>query len=159
MSITKNTEIADSRITKWRQNLITISLMKKLFFMLGCVCLVSCATIKDTACYQNPNNHVNTATAADLQISPTRISFTYTPGKEVRRGGDKNVINTAIREALRNNGGGDVLVAMEYLTLCKPAWWGVSSIRQITVTGYPATYTRFHSLGDEVWTASKCCHK
>lgn len=143
--------------------------MKKLFIILGCVCLVSCATIKDTACYQNPNNFVNTATAADLQISSTRISFTYTPGKEVRRGGDQNVINTAVREALRNNGGGDVLVAMEYITLCKSAMPGISGIRQITVTGYPATYINFHSLGDEVWTASKaccpaakdskCCHK
>lgn len=122
--------------------------MKKIFIILGCVCLASCASIHETATYQDPNNRINTATAADLKISPTRISFTYEPSNEVRRGGDKNVIKTAIREALRNNGNADILIGMEYITLHKPVL-GKSGIKQITISGYPATYTNFRSLGDE----------
>lgn len=122
--------------------------MKKLLIILGCVCFVSCASIRESATSQEPNNRITTATSAELQVSPTRISFTYEPSVEVRRGGDENVIKTAVREALRNNGDGDVLVGMEYITLHSSVSIIKSSIIQITVTGYPATYKNFHSLGD-----------
>ena len=96
--------------------------MKKILFLsLMFIALVatSCKTltIADvSATCQQPATYINTATVADLEVSDERISFTFQPSIEVRLGGDLNVIKTAIREALRVNGGGDILVNLEYIT-------------------------------------------
>lgn len=113
--------------------------------------MVSCSTIKQTATTRTPGIYLNVAATADFVVSANKIVFTYEPSKAVRRGGTDNVIKTAIREALRMNGGGDVLVGMEYTVQSKPAWIGLSPIRKITVTGYPATYTSFRTLSDDIW--------
>jgi hypothetical protein len=118
--------------------------------------MTSCKTIHSTAEYKDPTTFLRNVTVADLEVSRDRISFTYEPSREVRRGGDQNVIKAAIREALRVNGGGDVLVDLEYITISKfSIKFFYSAIRQITVSGYPAKYTNFHSLNDSIWAPTK----
>lgn len=122
------------------------------------LCMTSCKTIHSTAEYKDPTTFLRNVTVADLEVSRDRISFTYEPSREVRRGGDQNVIKAAIREALRVNGGGDVLVDLEYITVSKFSikfFYSRSAIRQITVSGYPAKYTNFHSLNDSIWAPTK----
>lgn len=126
--------------------------MKKACLLLCAIALLaSCSTIHQSATINVPVSYVNTATVADLEVSSKRITYTFLPSKEVRRGGDRNVLQTAIRSALRENGDADVLVDMEYVTKNRPSLSGISSIRMITVTGYPATYKNFHNLGDSIW--------
>lgn len=86
---------------------------------------------------------------ADLDVSPTKISYFLIPGKTVLMGGYDNVINTAVREALLVNGNADVLVAME----TQVKYNSIGEIESVTVTGYPATYTNFRSPSDEVLDA------
>lgn len=111
----------------------------------------SCATISKTASTDRPREIIRTAVTADLDVSDKKITFKYEPSKSVRRGGNQNVINTAIAEALRNNGDGDVLVQMEYTTQCKGSSLGISPIRMIVVSGYPAKYKNFRNLNDSIW--------
>ena len=82
---------------------------------------------------------------ADLEVSPTKITYFMMPSKTVCDGGYDNVVNSAVREALLANGNADVLVALE--TQVKYGTDG--SIESITVTGYPAKYVNFRNAGDE----------
>ena len=118
------------------------------------ICATSCKTAFSTAEYKDPTTFLRNVTSADLDVANERISFTFQPSKQVRRGGSDNVIKAAIREALRVNGGGDVLVDLEYITLEKPSLF-LSPIREITVSGYPAKYKNFHSLDDSIWAPTK----
>ena len=85
--------------------------MKKLLF----VCFValmstSCGSVllTNSATEDKPV----TAVFADLDVSPTKITKFYRPTTTVLNGGYKNVLNTAIREALLENGDADVLVGL-----------------------------------------------
>lgn len=61
----------------------------------------------------------------------------------IRRGGEKNVIATAVKEALDVEGA-DVLVGME-----KQLDYGMfRKIKAITITGYPAKYINFRPCED-----------
>ena len=78
--------------------------MKKsyLFLLLVFVFAISsCKSIRSTATYQDPTNTLRTVTVADLEVSDTRIAYTYKPSFAVRLGGSQNVIKTAVLEALR----------------------------------------------------------
>jgi hypothetical protein len=126
--------------------------MKK-FFLFICVAFAvsSCQTIRSTATHKVVDIQPVGALIADLEVSPKRISYTMTPHRRVRRGGFENIKSTAIREALQNNGGGDVLVGLEVQTksvrfLC---WRATTSI---TVSGYPAKYTNFTNPDKSYWT-------
>ncbi len=124
-----------------------------LVFVLG---ITSCKSSRSTATYQDPVNTLRTVTVADLEVSDTRISYTYKPTYAVRLGGSQNVIKTAVLEALRAHGSGDILIGLEYTTISR---WTIfpflSPIREITVTGRPAKYTNFHSLSEKVWAPTK----
>ena len=133
--------------------------MKKLYlfllvlFVLG---LSSCKSTRSTATYQDPINTLRTVTVADLDVSDTRISYTYKPTYAVRLGGSQNVIKTAVQEALKVYGSGDILIGLEYTTISR---WTIfpflSPIREITVTGRPAKYVNFHSLPENIWAPTK----
>lgn len=124
--------------------------------MVVVVGMSSCKSIRSTATYQDPTNILRTVTVADLDVSDTRITFTYTPTFAVRLGGNQNVVKAAVLEALRVHGEGDILIGLEYTTVSK---WTIfpflSPIREITVTGRPAKYTNFHSLKDNIWAPTK----
>ena len=133
------------------------NIMKKLSFLFLVVLAISVTSCKGTAVsatYQDPSSYINTATVADLEVSNERISYTFQPSKEVIRGGNQNIIKAAIREALRANGGGDVLVDLEYIIVYSPFFWS-RVIDEVTVSGYPAKYTNFRSLGDSIWAPTK----
>lgn len=133
--------------------------MKKSYLFLLLVFIVglsSCKSTRSTATYQDPINTLRTVTVADLDVSDVRISYTYKPTYAVRLGGSQNVIKTAVQEALKAHGSGDILIGLEYTTISK---WTIlsflSPIREITVTGRPAKYTNFHSLPENIWAPTK----
>ena len=126
--------------------------MKKLL-LLVCVAFAisSCQTIRNTATHKTVDVQPVGALIADLDVSPTRITYTMKPHRRVRRGGFENVKSTAIREALMTNGGGDVLVGLEVQTKSVGFLWG-RKVTSITVSGYPAKYTNFSNPDKEYWT-------
>ena len=126
--------------------------MKK-FLLLVCVAFAvsSCQTIRNTATHKTVDVQPVGALIADLDVSPTRITYTMKPHRRVRRGGFENVKSTAIREALMTNGGGDVLVGLEVQTKSVGFLWG-RKVTSITVSGYPAKYTNFSNPDKEYWT-------
>lgn len=110
--------------------------MKKIFLfatLIVALTLGSCSSVKHTSTTVDVNTGVCSFSTADLQVSPNKISFKYTPSKEVLRAG--KVVETAVAEALHANGNADVLVAPQYeiKTKCK-------KIKYVIVEGYPATY-------------------
>ena len=107
------------------------SIIISLIAMLG---MASCTTTINSARTEHFSSPAITMTIADLEVSPKKITYTYRPSYEVNRGGEANVINTAVREALEVNGGGDVLVEMQF-TLKKS---GKKNVKEVTVSGYPA---------------------
>lgn len=118
--------------------------MKKSFLLMAVACLAfaSCTTVTKTAASIDVATSLQAASTADLIVSDKKITFEYDVPKKVRRGGTKNVYNTAIREALRYNGGGDVLVAPQFDTRIRCGLFG-KKIKEVTVSGYPATYKNF----------------
>ena len=126
--------------------------MKK-FFLFACVAFVvsSCQTIRSTATHKTVDVQPIGALIADIEVAPNRISYTMVPHRRVQRGGFENVKSTAIREALRNNGGGDILVGLEVQTKSVRflLWRRITSI---TVSGYPAKYTNFTNPDKSYWT-------
>lgn len=105
------------------------------------ILLPSCSSIRKTSTSVDVATPVLTETVAELNVSPKKITYTLRPSKAVRRGGEKNVIQTAVSEALKENGNADVLVGMQYEMKKKG-----SKIKYVTVTGYPATYKNFQSV-------------
>lgn len=110
--------------------------------MLG---MASCTTTLNSSKTKDFGSSAITATFADLEVSPRKITYTYRPSDDVRRGGVENVINTAIRMALEANGGGDVLVELQ--TTVKKT--GRRNVSEVTVSGYPATYKNFRCADEE----------
>ncbi len=119
------------------------SIIISLIAMLG---MASCTTTINSARTEHFSSPAITMTIADLEVSPKKITYTYRPTDDVNRGGEVNVINTAVRNALEANGGGDVLVEMQF-TLKKS---GKKNVKEITVTGYPATYRNFRNASEDM---------
>jgi hypothetical protein len=118
--------------------------MKKLFLIAAvAIMAASCSTSMKTytATAIDTRSQLQTATTADLIVSETRISYTMRPTEAIQRGGEKNVINAAVHEALLQYGNSDLLVDLEYVLEYKD-----SKIESITVTGHPAKYTNYRSL-------------
>jgi len=118
--------------------------MKKLLFL-------SIVALFATGC--NLTKLTNSATQkqpiaavfADLNVSPTKITHFYIPPKTVAVAGYDNVINSAIRDALLNNGDADVLVGLE----TQAKYNSKGEIESITISGYPAKYENFRNPGDD----------
>ena len=91
------------------------------------------------------------AVFADLDVSPTKITYFMIPSNTVANGGYDNVVNTAVREALLANGNSDVLIALE----TQVKYDSEGKIESVTVTGYPAKYVNFRNPGDEYLSEMK----
>lgn len=131
--------------------------MKKLSFILMMVLgltITSCTTYRQTSTTAEPSNQIITKVAADLEVSPSRITFNYEPSKREWKAGLNNVINIAVAKALQYNGSGDVLIGMEYRVKTRRTLFGALKIDEITVTGFPASYKNFRNLPDSVETPS-----
>ena len=117
-------------------------MLKKFFViasMIAVLGMASCTTTLSTSKTKDFGSSAITATFADLVVSPQKITYTYKPTDDVRRGGEVNVVNTVIRKALEVNGGGDVIVELQ--TTIKKS--GRRNISEVTVSGYSATYRNF----------------
>ena len=124
--------------------------MKKLFYLcFVAMFVVSCNTLKNTSTHRTFS--VNTPYAvpiiADLDISNNKIVHAYVPPKSVRNGGEDNVLNTAVREALAKNGNADVLVGLE----SQFKYSATRKILSVVISGYPATYKNFRNIDENVW--------
>ena len=108
----------------------------------ACMAFSSCTSVMKTASSLNVATSIEAASTADLIVSDHKITFEYDVPKKVRRGGTTNIYNVAVREALRYNGGGDVLVAPQFDTRIRCGLFG-KKIKTVTVSGYPATYKNF----------------
>ena len=130
--------------------------MKKLFVLaIAATLLASCGSFTQTTSntkFISTSTHTRvgvakpiTAVVADLEVSPEKITYLYIPTKAVRKGGFDNIVNCAVQEALRENGGADVLVALEQ----QLKYGDDGECESITITGYPAKYKNFRSPGTE----------
>lgn len=119
--------------------------MKKVFlFATMALLAASCSTIKEsTSTTINVESSLTSKTTADLEVADKKISYTYTPSKKERKAGMNHVLGNAVSAALKANGDADVLVQMQYDAVIKKKLWFSKKIRQVTVTGYPATYKNF----------------
>ena len=108
------------------------------------VMVSSCSSIHKTASTVDIPTSIVSKNIADLNVKDQRISYTYKPNRQVRRGGEQNVLNAAIAEALKENGNADVLVAMQYEMKITKGFFGQKTIKYVTVTGHPAFYTNVH---------------
>lgn len=117
--------------------------MKKILLSVAVIAAMmgasSCSSIHKTATTESINTEVIAFSEADLEVSPKKISFFYKPSSAEKRGGEKNAIKCAVAEALKANGNADVLVAPQYVIKKKRG-----KVKEVTVTGYPATYKNFH---------------
>ena len=125
--------------------------MKKffLFSVVATAMLTSCASSIVTQTNILKCNETNPVVAtdlmADLEVSPKKITYFYVPTKPVSRAGAKNVVETAVREALIANGNADVLIKLDkQMKLSKRG-----KVESITISGYPAKYVRFRSLDEK----------
>ena len=124
--------------------------MKKVFLALSVVLLTmsSCSTAYRTASQRDVTAPVAAAAIADFEISPKKITYTLIPTRKVRAGGMQNCVNTAISEALKANGGGDVLIETQE-AIVKRSGLFLRKIKSVTVTGYPATYKNFRNVDEQ----------
>lgn len=126
--------------------------MKKVL-LLACVtfALTSCVTTVKTAKVADTKSTLLSATVADLEVSPVRVSYTMAPSKSLQRAGLNNVKQAAIQECLIKNGNADVLVDAEYTIEQENLFIFGKRIASITVSGHPARYKGYRSLNDSVW--------
>jgi hypothetical protein len=126
--------------------------MKKILLLVcATFALTSCITTVKTAKVADTEGQLLSATVADLEVSPVRVSYTMAPTKAIQRAGLDNVKQAAIRECLEKNGNADVLVDVEYVIEKEKLLFG-SRINLITVSGHPARFRNYRSLNDSVWT-------
>ena len=129
--------------------------MRKIFTLLALATLVTGCSVTSPSMAKLTNTATHTkvcavqptvAVFADLQVSPTKISYFFLPSQTVQNGGFDNIVNTAVREALIANGNADVLVGLEQ----QVKYDANGAVESITVSGYPAKYVNFRSPGDVV---------
>lgn len=117
--------------------------MKKLTFTVVAIaamlCAGGCSSIHKTATELAVSTEIVSYNEADLEVSPNKVTYFYKPSKSEKRGGNKNAISCAVAEALKANGNADVMVAPQYIVKKKRG-----KVKEVTVTGYPATYKNFH---------------
>ena len=128
--------------------------MKKVFLAASVValCLTSCTTVRKSATTIDIATKVCSPNSAVLEVSEKRVTYKFYHEKRVRRGGLNNIKNTAVREALAENGDGDVLVDAKFDVTTRRGLMG-TKVKSVIVTGYPAKYKNFKT-GKEAG-----CHK
>ena len=117
--------------------------MKKLvLFVFAVAMLASCAVQQQNtkARLSEVQTSIVAPVVADLEISQTKITYTYNPtSAEIRKTDLNTIINNAIAWALEENGNADVLVNAS----CRTTYSG-DKLKTIIITGYPATVKEFN---------------
>lgn len=128
------------------KNSVIIMAVAVVMTMASCSLVGPKSIVKTTATHERIGVAAPVAAVfADLDVSPTKISYFLIPSKTVSKGGYDNVVNTAVREALASNGDADVLVGLE----SQVKYNDKGEIESITVSGYPAKYVNFRNPGDD----------
>lgn len=124
-----------------------MKLMKKVILGLAIVAMstTSCVTRESTSATMDVKTSIDSRNAADLVVSDNVITYSFAPFKSVRRAGLQNIKRTAVAEALKANGGGDVLVAPQYQVVKRRGLFA-TKIKSVTVSGHPATYKNFRHI-------------
>ena len=126
--------------------------MKKTILLVSVIAalmLTSCRTTTNSSKQQYLNTTTTSALFADLDVSSKKVTYGMEPTRAVARGGYDNIINTAVQEALKQNGSGDVLVEMRVSVDYKRKFWGGKKVTYVRISGYPATYKNFRPADDE----------
>ncbi len=90
------------------------------------------------------------ATVADLEVSPQRVTYTLTPSRAIRAGGEDNCKQAALQEALDKHGNADLMLEPQYVIARKKGLFR-TKVTSVTVSGHPAKYVNFRSMPDSVW--------
>lgn len=127
--------------------------MKKVILSLATIALAlsSCTSVSTTATVMSIPTSLQSANEADLQVSDKIISYTYIPTKGVDNTTLSNIRKTAIAEAMKANGGGDVLVHPNFQITTHRGFFR-KKVTKVVVTGHIGTYKNFRS-------AKPCCKK
>lgn len=135
--------------------------MKKqnILFASAILALVSsCTTTTFTSSTTDVPSQIISATVANLDVAPERVSYTFQSNPEVRRGGKVNVRRAAEQYALseyakKSGKLYDLLVEPEYVFEEVNNFFSKKVI-SVKVSGRPAAYKEFRSLNDSVWCNS-----
>lgn len=107
--------------------------------------LSSCSTVQHTASTYGVDTEIYNLTVADLQVAETKseatVEWEWNPLSTVSMAAQKKAAASAVLDST----GADVLVEPEYTITRRGLFRGGS----VTVTGYPASYTNFHSMSME----------
>ena len=82
---------------------------------------------------------------ADLEISKEKITYFYIAPKTVSKCGLKNVIDSAVSEALIQNNNADVLIGLQK----QVKYNSKGEIESVVITGYPARYVNMRGAGED----------
>ena len=121
--------------------------MKKIIlFFAFAVTLVSCGTTEkliNTATHTGGNAafFVNPV-CADIKVDGKKISFFMPVSENISNGGLQNVIDSAVKDALEQNGNADLLIGLQ----TQVKYDSQGKIESIAISGYPARYVNFHNL-------------
>ena len=119
-------------------------IMKKIYLIAAVAMtlgLGSCTVTSNSAYTETVDTSISNRSYADLVVSDNVITYTYTCDYSHSRAGVKSVKAKAVQEALKANGGGDVIVNPQFEIKKRPG-----KITYVTVTGHPATYKHVHPM-------------
>jgi len=127
--------------------LINVNNMKKIFFLAVAVTfLASCTTTIKTATSYDVNDNISSFNDATLEISNRRASLNdWKPEGRIKRGGKANIMKAAVSELLRQSNDADVLVAPQFDLKIRHGLFS-HGVKRVSVTGYPARYTKFQQV-------------
>ena len=129
---------------------LKLKAMKKVVLLLfvAAFAMTSCSTLYKTASTRSVQTPLVAAVTGELEVSNHKVTYTYVPTRAVRRGGEQNCVNAAIREVLQQSGDADVLVETQKAIVCKQGLLRFK-VKSVTVTGYPAKYRDLKSVDDK----------
>ena len=121
--------------------------MKKIILVFAlAVTLVSCGTTEKLI---NTSTHTGGNAAffvnpvcADIKVDGKKISFFMPVSENISNAGLQNVIDTAVKDALEQNGNADLLIGLQ----TQVKYDAKGKIESIAITGYPARYVNFHNV-------------
>lgn len=124
--------------------------MKKYLVILAAAAMMaSCSITKHSVNVLDVTNPIVTTTVASLEVEKTPITYVYTPSKrECKALSFRELLNNAQYLALKEHKRGDLLVQVSYSIKAKRVA-GILFVKEITISGYPATYKDFRNPTEE----------
>lgn len=124
--------------------------MKKSFLLLAAVAMMaSCTVTKHSVKSIGVTDPVVSTTIASLEVENTPITYEYVPTKQDSKSlSFKEMLANAQYLALKEHKSGDLLVQVSYSVSAKRIC-GFLRVKRISVTGYPAKYTKFRTPNEE----------